>query len=83
MGDLINTASPVHIRPNSVVHQVVTHLITMEGETEEFHVPGDLLNKAGVVLSPNFGGTGFETGTALFQDFDARIYLMEAENSKL
>ena len=79
MGDLINTASPVHIRPNSVVHQVVTHLITMEGETEEFHVPGDLLNKAGVVLSPNFGGTGFETGTALFQDFDARIYLMEAE----
>lgn len=79
MGDLINTASPVHIRPNSVVHQVVTHLITMEGETEEFHVPGDLLNKAGIVLSPNFGGTGFETGTALFQDFDARIYLMEAE----
>lgn len=79
MGDLINTASPVHIRPNSVIHQVVTHLITLEGETEEFHVPGDLLNKAGVVLSPNFGGTGFETGTALFQDFDARIYLMEAE----
>ena len=79
MGDLINTASPVHIRPNSVVHQVVTHLITMEGETEEFHVPGDLLNKAGVVLSPSFGGTGFETGTALFQDFDARIYLMEEE----
>lgn len=79
MGDLINTASPVHIRPNSVVHQVVTHLVTMEGETEELHVPGDLLNKAGVVLSPNFGGTGFENGTALFQDFDARIYLMEAE----
>lgn len=79
MGDLINTASPVHIRPNSVIHQVVTHLITLKGETEEFHVPGDLLNKAGVVLSPNFGGTGFETGTALFQDFDARIYLMEAE----
>lgn len=79
MGDLINTASPVHIRPNSVIHQVVTHLITLEGETEEFYVPGDLLNKAGVVLSPNFGGTGFETGTALFQDFDARIYLMEAE----
>ena len=79
MGDLINTASPVHIRPNSVIHQVVTHLITLEGETEDFHVPGDLLNKAGVVLSPNFGGTGFENGTALFQDFDARIYLMEAE----
>ena len=79
MGDLINTASPVHIRPNSVAYQVVTRLITLEGETEEFHVPGDLLNKAGVVLSPNFGGTGFETGTALFQDFDARIYLMEAE----
>ena len=79
MGDLINTASPVHIRPNSVIYQVVTRLITLEGETEEFHVPGDLLNKAGVVLSPNFGGTGFETGTALFQDFDARIYLMEAE----
>ena len=79
MGDLINTASPVHIRPNSVAYQVVTRLITLEGETEEFYVPGDLLNKAGVVLSPNFGGTGFETGTALFQDFDARIYLMEAE----
>lgn len=42
---------------------------------------GDSWQKAleAVVLSPNFGGTGFETGTALFQDFDARIYLMEGE----
>ena len=83
MGDLINTVSPVHIRPNSVLHHAVTHMVNIEGETEDIRVTGDLLNKAGVVLAPNFGGTGFETGTALFQDFDARIYLMETSNSRL
>ena len=77
-GSLINTQTPVHVRTDSLVHNVIAKVMKMPGETEDVTVPGGVL-MAGLPLRPGFAGTGFGENVRLFQDFDARLYLMERE----
>ena len=35
------------------------------------------MNRHGVPLAQNYAGTGYGQNTALYQDYDARIYFME------
>lgn len=77
MGDLINTLAPIHIKQDSFVHQVVAKCVKLDGEIEDIIVNGSILNKIGVQLSQSYAGTGYEKNTALYQDFDARMYFME------
>ena len=78
-GDLINTASPIHIRPGSLLHSAVARFKTMPGEREDYHLPGSVLMNAGVKLSPAFAGTGYDENVRFFQDFSSRMYYMIAE----
>lgn len=82
MGDLINTALPVHIKQDSLVHDVASKFYKLDGETENAKVSGSLLNHAGIVTAQSFGGTGLGEGTGLYQDFDARLYFMEEIHEK-
>ena len=50
-GDLINTASPIHVKQDSMMHRIIARHITMPGETDDFTVPGSVLMSAGVKLS--------------------------------
>ena len=77
MGDLINTASPIHIRQDSAVHRLAAHFYKLDGETEALTVSGALLNEAGVQLAQSYGGTGLAPDTALYPDDSARLYFME------
>lgn len=79
MGDLINTIAPVHIKQDSVVHGILSKCIKLDGEIENVLVYGSILNKVGVQLSQSYAGTGFGENTAFYQDYDAKIYLIEAE----
>lgn len=78
MGDLINTVSPVHIKQDSFVHDILAKFVRLDAEKEDFVVCGSLLNKCGVQLGQCYAGTGFESGTAIYQDYDAKMYFMEA-----
>lgn len=78
-GDLINTVSPVHIKPDSFLHNAAAHFIKMDGEKEDLYMYGDALMYAGVKLSPAFGGTGYNSEVRFFPDFASRIYFMESE----
>ena len=49
----------------------------MDGEKEDYVVSGALLNKAGIRLTQAFGGTGYNSDTRKFQDFESRIYYIE------
>ena len=81
-GDLINTAAPVHVRQDSVLHHMIARFVTMPGETEDYTVSGAVLMHAGISLSQGFSGTGYNEQTRYFQDFSSRLYFMEtAENS--
>lgn len=78
-GDLVNTVAPVHIKQDSLLHNVVAKFVKMEGETEDLYAYGDTLMYAGVHLKQAFAGTGYNDNVRHYQDFGSRIYFMEAE----
>ena len=77
-GDLINTVAPIHIKKDSLAHNMVAKFVKMDGETEDYVVSGSLLNNAGVKLKQGFCGTGYNEQVRFFQDGSSRIYMMSA-----
>ncbi len=77
-GSLINTVSPIHIRQDSVVHNVIVKAVKMNGECEDSIVSGSLLMNSGIALKPAFSGSGFNDNVRVFPDFSARMYFIEA-----
>ncbi|MDE7434829.1 MAG: alpha-galactosidase [Lachnospiraceae bacterium] len=78
-GDLVNTVAPIHVKPDSVVHNLIAKFVKMDGETEEGYIYGDTLMYSGIKLKQSFGGTGYSSEVRYFQDFGSRLYFMEAE----
>ena len=81
-GDLVNTISPIHIKQDSLLHNMVAKFVKMDGETEDLYACGDVLMYGGVHLKQAFAGTGYNDEVRFYQDFGSRIYFMEeAEES--
>lgn len=76
-GDLINTAAPFHVKPNSLVHNILAKFVTMPGEKEDYVAYGDSLMDAGICLKQAFAATGYSDGVRHFPDFASRMYFME------
>lgn len=78
-GDLVNTVAPIHIKQDSITHNVIAKFIKMDGETEDCVAYGDTLMYGGIRLKQAFAGTGYNNEVRYFQDFGSRIYFMEEE----
>ncbi len=78
-GNLVNTVSPIHIRQDSLLHNLASKFIKLDGETEQVSAYGDALMQGGIHLQPAFGGTGYNKEVRFYPDFGSRIYFMEAE----
>lgn len=78
-GDLVNTVSPVHIRQDSLAHNLVAKFVKMDGEVEDCYAYGDTLMYNGVRLKQAFGGTGYNGEVRYYPDFASRMYFMEKE----
>ena len=76
-GDLINTVTPVHIKKDSFVHNTVAKFVKIDGEREDYVVPGSMLCNAGIKLKQAFCATGNNDQVRFFQDGASRVYLME------
>ncbi len=76
-GSLINTVTPIHVRQDSMLHNVIAKHVKMDGESDSVTATGEVLMHTGVALSPAFSGTGFNDKVRVFPDFSARLYLME------
>lgn len=76
-GSLINTASPVHIRPGSVMQDLASRVIKMQGDREDLTAYGDTLMYSGIHVSQPFRSTGFNEEVRLWKDFDSRMYYAE------
>ena len=74
-GSLINTMSPIHVRQDSVIHNIIARTYKMGQEKEEFTAKGSVLMQ-GARLSPSYAGTGFNEQVRLFPDFSSRMYFM-------
>ena len=79
MGDLINTVTPVHVRPGSVAQEAISRFAKLNGERESVKAPGSVFNLAGVNLAPGFAGTGYNDQTALWGEHGSRLYLFTGE----
>lgn len=77
-GGLINQVSPIHIKQDSLLHNVISKLIRMPGEKECCVSSGKLLMESGVKLKQGFGATGYAEDIRFSQDFSSRMYFMEA-----
>ena len=78
-GDLVNTVSPIHIKQDSLAHNLIAKFVKMEGETEDLYAYGDTLMYGGVNLKQSFSGTGYNEDVRYYQDFGSRVYFMEAD----
>ncbi len=78
-GDLVNTASPIHVKKDGLLIDIIAKFVKMDGETEDVTASGDTLMNGGVHLKQAFGATGYNGEVRHFQDFGSRIYFMEAE----
>lgn len=81
-GSLINTVAPIHVKQDSIIHNVIAKHFKLDGEQDRVTVFGDVLIKAGVALSPMFSGTGFNDKVRVFPDFASRLYFIEAVDEK-
>lgn len=77
-GDLINQISPIHIKQNSVLHNMVALFKKLPGEVESYTATGDLFMYGGIKLKQAFCGLGYNEEVRLFQDNSSRLYLWEA-----
>ena len=75
-GNLINTLSPVHIKPDSLVHNIISHFVKLEGGYEEHEMYGDAMMNAGISLNQNFCGTGFNEDVRVLTDFDSSMFFI-------
>lgn len=76
-GDLVNQVAPVHVRQDSLLHNVLARMIKMDGEKEDITAYGDVFMEAGINLKPGFGGTGYDDRVRFFPDFASRLYFMD------
>lgn len=81
-GDLVNLVSPIHVKQDSLTHNLLSRFVKMDGETEGCMVWGDELMYHGVKLKAAFASTGYNDQVRFFQDFGSRMYFMEAEEEK-
>ena len=79
-GDLVNTASPIHLKQDTLLLDIVAKFVKMDGETEDVTACGDVLMYGGVHLKQAFGATGYSEDVRYFQDFGSRIYFIEEAN---
>ncbi|MCR5081873.1 MAG: alpha-galactosidase [Parasporobacterium sp.] len=76
-GELINTMAPIHVKQDSLLHNIIAKFVKLDGETEDYIVNGATLCSNGIHLKQGFGATGFSDEVRLYQDFGSRIYMME------
>ena len=78
-GDLVNTASPIHIKHGSMTQDIISKYYKLGGDADDLRMFGSAIMNAGVKLLPAYAGTGFNDKTRVFTDYAARLYFMEQE----
>ncbi len=81
-GSLVNQVSPVQITDEGILQSVINKVYMLESEKESYRAYGDLLMNAGIKLSQQFGGVGYNDRTRVMGDFGSRLYIIKSvENS--
>ena len=77
-GGLVNVVAPFHVRPDGLMHALISKFVKMSAEEETHEMYGDAMMYAGVHLKHAFAGTGYNDNVSYWPDFGSRIYLLSA-----
>lgn len=78
-GSMINSVSPFHIKPDSLMYHLIVKAVKLMEEAEDVLASGEVLMRTGIALRQAFSGTGFNDKVRVFTDFSSRLYFIEAE----
>ena len=81
-GDLVNMISPIHLKQNSLLLDIIAKKVKLPSEKENYVANGKLLCTAGVRLCQDFAGTGYNENVRYAQDFSTKMYIMEKIEKK-
>ncbi len=76
-GGLVNMIAPIHIKKDSLVHNLVARYVKMTEAGESYITCGRNLNHCGLKLNQAYGGTGFNEQTRIERDFTSKLYFIE------
>ena len=77
-GALVKHVAPVNLDPNGVVLRTVDHHYTMPDGVQELSASGAAL-ASGIMLLPQFRGTGYDPNQRTQLDYGSNIYIIQAE----
>ena len=75
-GNLLKHVAPVNIDPNGQLLRLADRHISLPGGVEELTVSGAAL-MSGILLRPQFRGTGYDQNQRTQGDFGSDIYIIE------
>jgi len=75
-GSLLKHVAPVNIDPNGQLLRIADRHFTLPGGSEEWTVSGSAL-ESGILLRPQFRGTGYDQNQRTQGDFGSDIYIIE------
>jgi alpha-galactosidase len=78
MGTLINSVSPVHIKQDGIVHNLIDRIKDVESEKQTDTITGAAFASRGLSLNASFSGTGYNDRTRIMRTGDTRLYIFEA-----
>jgi len=73
-GGLINYISPVHVKQDGALHNLISKFVHMDAEKESHEMYGDAMMYAGVHLKSAFAAGGYNDQMRYWPDFASRIY---------
>ena len=77
-GGLINMLTPFHVNPNGWLANVLSKLITIQGEKDNYEASGAALNNKAVILNPEWSASGLNDYVRVLGDFGSRLYTIKA-----
>jgi len=76
-GGLINIVSPIKIKLNGKIHNIVSKVYKIKSEKEKYYIYGDCIRYSGIRLHQQFMGTGFNNKVRVLGDFGTRMYIVK------
>jgi alpha-galactosidase len=81
-GGLINFVLPVRIKVDGKLHNFICRVYKLKGETDSYLITDDALKYAGIRLSSQFLGSGFNNKVRVLGDFGSRLYFLNRTENK-
>jgi alpha-galactosidase len=81
-GGLINFVLPVRIKVDGKLHNFICRVYKLKGETDSYLITDDALKFAGIRLSSQFLGSGFNNKVRVLGDFGSRLYFLNRTENK-